>query len=130
VSRQESNRVSAIGDTSLEHLSSFAKLGGYVDRSATIRRVKCVRRQSLHLRHGPLLIPVTRAITPKLLDTRTHVRDRNSPPAAPLLSGIPRHVTQRGNRREQTFFADGDYALYRDLLAVAAGRAGVEIWAY
>jgi RHS repeat-associated protein len=24
------------------------------------------------------------------------------------------HVTQRGNRRQQTFFEDGDYALYAD----------------
>jgi putative transposase len=47
-----------------------------------------------------------------------------------VLPGIPHHVTQRGNRREQTFFEDGDYALYLDLLADAAGRAGVEIWAY
>jgi putative transposase len=47
-----------------------------------------------------------------------------------VLPGIPHHVTQRGNRRERTFFEDGDYALYLDLLADAAGRAGVEIWAY
>lgn len=47
-----------------------------------------------------------------------------------VLPGIPHHVTQRGNRREQTFFEDGDYALYLDLLAEAASRAGVEIWSY
>jgi putative transposase len=47
-----------------------------------------------------------------------------------VLPGIPYHVTQRGNRREQTFFEDGDYALYRDLLARAADRAGAEIWCY
>jgi len=47
-----------------------------------------------------------------------------------VLPGIPHHVTQRGNRREQTFFEDGDYALYLDLLADGAGRAGVEIWSY
>jgi putative transposase len=46
------------------------------------------------------------------------------------LPGIPYHVTQRGNRREQTFFEDGDYALYRDLLAEAARKAGAEIWCY
>jgi putative transposase len=34
-----------------------------------------------------------------------------------VLPGIPYHVTQRGNRRQQTFFEDGDFALYRDLLA-------------
>lgn len=47
-----------------------------------------------------------------------------------VLPGIPYHVTQRGNRRQQTFFEDGDYALYRDLLAEAARRAGSEIWSY
>lgn len=47
-----------------------------------------------------------------------------------VLPGIPHHVTQRGNRREKTFFEDGDYVLYLDLLADAAGRSGVEIWAY
>ena len=34
-----------------------------------------------------------------------------------VLPGIPHHVTQRGNNRGQTFFEDGDYALYLDLLA-------------
>jgi putative transposase len=33
-------------------------------------------------------------------------------------------VTQRGNRRRQTFFGDEDYMLYRDLLAEAADKAG------
>jgi putative transposase len=47
-----------------------------------------------------------------------------------VLPGHPYHVTQRGNRRQQTFFEDGDYVLYRDLLAEAAERAGAEIWCY
>jgi putative transposase len=47
-----------------------------------------------------------------------------------VLPGIPHHVTQRGNRRERTFFEDGDYALYRDLLGEAAARHGVEVWSY
>jgi putative transposase len=47
-----------------------------------------------------------------------------------VLPGIPHHVTQRGNRRERTFFEDGDYALYLDLLAQAAARHGVEVWSY
>ncbi|PVX27881.1 transposase [Sphingomonas pokkalii] len=47
-----------------------------------------------------------------------------------VLPGYPYHVTQRGNRRQQTFFEEGDYALYRDLLAEAARRAGSEIWCY
>ena len=47
-----------------------------------------------------------------------------------VLPGIPHHVTQRGNRRERTFFEEGDYALYLDLLADGTERAGVEIWSY
>ena len=47
-----------------------------------------------------------------------------------ILPGIPHHVTQRGNRRERTFFEEGVYALYLDLLANAAERAQAEIWSY
>jgi putative transposase len=47
-----------------------------------------------------------------------------------ILPGLPYHVTQRGNRRATIFFEDGDYLLYRDLLAEAADKAGSEIWAY
>jgi putative transposase len=47
-----------------------------------------------------------------------------------VLPGIPHHVTQRGNRRERTFFEDGDYEIYLDLLSDAAARSGVAIWSY
>jgi putative transposase len=47
-----------------------------------------------------------------------------------VIPGIPYHVTQRGNRRQQTFFEDADYALYRDLLAQSAEKAGAEVWCY
>lgn len=47
-----------------------------------------------------------------------------------VLPGIPYHVTQRGNRRQPTFFEEDDYRLYRDLLAAAARRAGAEVWCY
>ena len=47
-----------------------------------------------------------------------------------VIPGVPHHVTQRGNRRERTFFEDGDYQLYLDLLTEAARAAGVEVWAY
>lgn len=47
-----------------------------------------------------------------------------------VIPGIPYHVTQRGNRRQQTFFEDADYALYRDLLAQSAERAGAQVWCY
>ena len=47
-----------------------------------------------------------------------------------VIPAVPYHVTQRGNRRQQTFFCDEDYALYRDLLGQAARKAGSEIWSY
>jgi len=47
-----------------------------------------------------------------------------------VIPGLPYHVTQRGNRRAQTFFEENDYALYRDLLAEAAAKAEVAIWCY
>jgi len=47
-----------------------------------------------------------------------------------VVPGLPHHVTQRGNRRENTFFKDGDYALYLDLLADNSARARTQIWAY
>ena len=42
----------------------------------------------------------------------------------------PHHVTQRGNRRQQTFFSDDDYRAYIELLIGAKAKAGVEVWAY
>lgn len=47
-----------------------------------------------------------------------------------VVPGLPHHVTQRGNRRETTFFTKDDYALYRDWLAESSRRAGCEVWAY
>jgi REP element-mobilizing transposase RayT len=47
-----------------------------------------------------------------------------------VLPNVPQRVTQRGNRRERTFFEDDDYALYLDLLAEAGERHGAEIWSY
>ena len=47
-----------------------------------------------------------------------------------VVPGLPHHVTQRGNRRGTTFFEEGDYALYLDLLAEASTRAQTEVWAY
>ncbi len=44
--------------------------------------------------------------------------------------GLPHHVTQRGNRRQQTFFSEADYRSYLALMAEWCGRCGVEIWAY
>ncbi|MCY6380528.1 transposase [Hoeflea prorocentri] len=47
-----------------------------------------------------------------------------------VVPGLPHHVTQRGNKRERTFFEDGDYALYLDLLAESSARAQTKVWAY
>ncbi|MFQ5586315.1 MAG: transposase [Thermodesulfobacteriota bacterium] len=42
----------------------------------------------------------------------------------------PHHITQRGNRRQQTFFSDDDYREYKGLMSEWCNRNGVEIWAY
>jgi len=47
-----------------------------------------------------------------------------------VIPGMPHHITQRGNRRRQTFFGDDDYAAYRQLMAQWCREHGVEIWAY
>ncbi len=39
-------------------------------------------------------------------------------------------ITQRGNRRQQTFFEEQDYHVYLDLMAEWCARFGVEIWGY
>ena len=44
--------------------------------------------------------------------------------------GIPHHVTQRGNRRQQTFFNDEDYQVYLELMSEWCARYKVHIWAY
>ena len=47
-----------------------------------------------------------------------------------VVPGMPHHVTQRGNRRQPTFFNDGDYAAYLGLMAERCRERGVEIWSY
>jgi len=47
-----------------------------------------------------------------------------------IAPGLPHHVTQRGNRRLQTFFCDEDYQCYVDLMAQFCKAQQVEIWAY
>jgi len=44
--------------------------------------------------------------------------------------GAPHHVTQRGNRRQQTFFNDEDYQAYLALMSEWCLKYHVEIWAY
>jgi len=47
-----------------------------------------------------------------------------------IVPGIPHHVTQRGNRRQQTFFREEDYQLYVKLLRFWCGKAGTRVWAW
>ena len=47
-----------------------------------------------------------------------------------VVPGLPHHITQRGNRRLQTFFRPEDYQTYLMLMAEACARHGVEIWSY
>jgi putative transposase len=47
-----------------------------------------------------------------------------------VVPGLPHHVTQRGNRRQKTFFNDGDYGAYLELMADWCRDEGVEIWSH
>jgi putative transposase len=47
-----------------------------------------------------------------------------------IAPGYPHHITQRGNRRQKTFFCKEDYELYRELMSQWCIHYGVEIWAY
>ncbi len=47
-----------------------------------------------------------------------------------VMPGVPHHITQRGNRRQQVFFDDEDYAAYLELMAEWCDRCGVDVWAY
>jgi putative transposase len=50
--------------------------------------------------------------------------------ARAIVPGLPLHITQRGNRRQNTFFGTDDYLLYLSILAEWCDRLAVEIWAY
>ena len=45
-----------------------------------------------------------------------------------VVPGLPHHVTQRGNRRQQTFFCDEDYAAYVELMADRTCPAAMTAW--
>jgi putative transposase len=47
-----------------------------------------------------------------------------------VVPGYPHHVTQRGSRRQKTFFNSQDYLAYLELVASAKEEARCEIWAY
>ena len=53
------------------------------------------------------------------------------PRIAPIIApGIHHHVTQRGNRRMDTFFRDEDYQAYLALTAEWRRKCNVAVWAY
>ena len=47
-----------------------------------------------------------------------------------IVPGLPHHITQRGNRRQQTFFGTDDYRAYLGLMAEWCRRHEVAVWAY
>jgi putative transposase len=47
-----------------------------------------------------------------------------------VIPGIPHHITQRGNRRQKTFFCEADYKTYLTMAGQAFRDAEVEVWAY
>jgi putative transposase len=47
-----------------------------------------------------------------------------------IAPGLPHHVTQRGNRRQQTFFNDDDYQAYLALMSEWCGKYQVQVWSY
>jgi len=44
-----------------------------------------------------------------------------------VAGGFPHHITQRGNRRQKTFFCNEDYELYIKLMAEWCTRWRVEV---
>ena len=47
-----------------------------------------------------------------------------------IATKYPHHITQRGNRRQDTFFCSDDYAYYIETLSDWCGKCDVKIWAY
>ncbi len=47
-----------------------------------------------------------------------------------VIPGVPHHVTQRGTRRQPTFFRASDYETYPHMAAGEFSAARVEVWAY
>jgi putative transposase len=50
--------------------------------------------------------------------------------ARPIFAGVPHHITQRGNRRENVFFSDADREAYLEWLRDYGAKHGVEVLAY
>ena len=66
-----------------------------------------------------------------ILDSGNYLRNHSSMArtARAVAVSIPHPVTQRGNRRQATFFWEDDYQIYLSLMAEWCLRCGLEIWA-
>ena len=47
-----------------------------------------------------------------------------------VVPGYPHHITQRGSRKQQTFFKQEDYRRFLGIVGQRKREVGVEIWAY
>jgi putative transposase len=47
-----------------------------------------------------------------------------------VVPDVPHHVTQRGNRRQDVFFSDADFAAYKDLVAESCAEQNVRCIAW
>ena len=47
-----------------------------------------------------------------------------------VIPGIPHHIIQRGNRRQEVFFNDEDKRTYLEYLNIYAKPAGISFWGY
>jgi putative transposase len=47
-----------------------------------------------------------------------------------VIPGVPHHITQRGNRRQQTFFRHSDYLDYIHVMSEECRRCAVDVWAW
>lgn len=47
-----------------------------------------------------------------------------------VVPGIPHHITQRGNRRQDVFFSDEDRRVYIDLISEHFKLHKISVWAY
>ncbi|MEA2104666.1 MAG: transposase [Candidatus Cloacimonadota bacterium] len=50
--------------------------------------------------------------------------------ARAVAPGLPHHIIQHGNRCQQTFFCEDDYAEYLSLISECCMKHNVECWAY
>ena len=47
-----------------------------------------------------------------------------------VIPGLPHHITQRGNRRQETFFSNADYRIYLRTMTSWCEKQHVKIWCY